>query len=196
MSGIVLSASVRQNLLSLQSTASLLATTQNDLSTGNKVSDYVLGNWQLNNIFTTFSGQPFTPIISSDIANTGNVGWAGYEHANIVGNPNAISKRTPAEYFNTAAFVAPPAFTYGTASRNSLRQAPYWNLDASVFRQFPFWGEGRRIEFRGEAFNIFNHPVLGTPNNDLNNGKAFGTVNKTFTGNTSRELQLGAKVIF
>src|SRR3984893_1366548 len=37
MSGIVLSPSVRQNLLSLQSTASLLATTQNDLATGNKV---------------------------------------------------------------------------------------------------------------------------------------------------------------
>src|SRR6202161_3670213 len=37
MSSIVLSASVRQNLLSLQSTASLLATTQNDLATGNKV---------------------------------------------------------------------------------------------------------------------------------------------------------------
>jgi flagellin-like hook-associated protein FlgL len=37
MSGIVLSASVRQNLLSLQSTASLLATTQNDLATGNKI---------------------------------------------------------------------------------------------------------------------------------------------------------------
>src|ERR1700676_5252641 len=37
MSGIVLSAAVRQNLLSLQSTASLLATTQNDLATGNKV---------------------------------------------------------------------------------------------------------------------------------------------------------------
>src|ERR1700710_133006 len=37
MTRSVLSASVRQNLLSLQSTASLLATTQNDLSTGNKV---------------------------------------------------------------------------------------------------------------------------------------------------------------
>ena len=37
MSGIVLSSAVRQNLLSLQSTASLLATTQNDLATGNKV---------------------------------------------------------------------------------------------------------------------------------------------------------------
>src|SRR5271155_951680 len=37
MTGIVLSASVRQNLLSLQSTAALLATTQNALATGNKV---------------------------------------------------------------------------------------------------------------------------------------------------------------
>src|ERR1039457_1158366 len=37
MSGIVLSSSVRQNLLSLQSTADLLSTTQNRLSTGNKV---------------------------------------------------------------------------------------------------------------------------------------------------------------
>src|SRR3974390_971625 len=37
MSGIVLSAAVRQNLLSLQSTAALLATTQNNLATGNKV---------------------------------------------------------------------------------------------------------------------------------------------------------------
>src|SRR4051794_11346293 len=37
MSGIVLTASVRQNLLSLQSTADLLSTTQNRLATGNKV---------------------------------------------------------------------------------------------------------------------------------------------------------------
>ncbi|MBO4227423.1 flagellin [Bradyrhizobium neotropicale] len=37
MSGIILSASVRQNLLSLQSTADLLATTQSHLSTGKKV---------------------------------------------------------------------------------------------------------------------------------------------------------------
>src|SRR6202008_4393715 len=37
MTGIVFSASVRQNLLSLQSTADLLSTTQNRLATGNKV---------------------------------------------------------------------------------------------------------------------------------------------------------------
>src|ERR1700689_3241008 len=51
MTGIVLSASVRQNLLSLQSTASLLATTQNDLSTGNKV------NTALDNPTSYFTAQ-------------------------------------------------------------------------------------------------------------------------------------------
>ena len=42
MSGIVLSSSVRQNLLSLQSTADLLATTQNRLATGKKVNTCLL----------------------------------------------------------------------------------------------------------------------------------------------------------
>jgi flagellin len=54
MSGIVLSASVRQNLLSLQSTASLLATTQNNLATGNKV------NSALDNPTEFFTAQSLT----------------------------------------------------------------------------------------------------------------------------------------
>jgi flagellin len=62
MSGIVLSASVRQNLLSLQSTASLLATTQNDLATGNKV------NSALDNPTEFFTAQGLTNR-ASDISN-------------------------------------------------------------------------------------------------------------------------------
>src|SRR5450756_2986338 len=62
MSGIVLSASVRQNLLSLQSTASLLATTQNDLSTGNKV------NSALDNPTNYFTAQGLSNR-ASDISN-------------------------------------------------------------------------------------------------------------------------------
>jgi flagellin len=62
MSGIVLSASVRQNLLSLQSTASLLATTQNDLATGNKV------NTALDNPTEFFTAQSLNNR-ASDIAN-------------------------------------------------------------------------------------------------------------------------------
>ncbi|HLG83402.1 MAG TPA: flagellar protein, partial [Bradyrhizobium sp.] len=62
MSGIVLSASVRQNLLSLQSTASLLATTQNDLATGNQV------NSALDNPTNFFTAQSLNNR-ASDIGN-------------------------------------------------------------------------------------------------------------------------------
>src|ERR1700744_5815405 len=62
MTGIVLSASVRQNLLSLQSTASLLATTQNDLATGNKV------NSALDNPTNFFTAQSLNNR-ASDISN-------------------------------------------------------------------------------------------------------------------------------
>jgi len=62
MSGIVLSASVRQNLLALQNTASLLATTQNNLATGNKV------NTALDNPTEFFTAQALNNR-ASDIAN-------------------------------------------------------------------------------------------------------------------------------
>src|SRR6202163_366579 len=62
MSGIVLSASVRQNLLSLQSTANLLSTTQNRLATGNKV------NSALDNPTSFFTAQSLNNR-ASDISN-------------------------------------------------------------------------------------------------------------------------------
>src|SRR5215472_16649853 len=62
MSGIVLSASVRQNLLALQSTATLLAKTQNNLATGNKV------NTALDNPTEFFTAQSLTNR-AGDIAN-------------------------------------------------------------------------------------------------------------------------------
>src|SRR5471030_1033497 len=62
MSGIVLSASVRQNLLSLQSTADIFATTQNRLSTGKKV------NTALDNPTNFFTAQSLDGR-ASDISN-------------------------------------------------------------------------------------------------------------------------------
>ncbi|HEX3660871.1 MAG TPA: carboxypeptidase regulatory-like domain-containing protein [Acidobacteriaceae bacterium] len=159
-------------------------------STGSPLADYILGNWQINNIFFARSGLPFTPYISSDIANTGNTG--GYETADVIGNPN-LSKRSAAEWFNTAAYTVPAGYTFGTAGRDSLRTNGDWNLDLSLFRLFPI-ENGRQVEFRAEAFNLFNNVVLGYPIADLNSGSSFGTVNST--ANTSRELQLGLKFEF
>ena len=158
-------------------------------STGNHLLDYTLGHWQFNNIFTAHSGLPFTPMTSSDIANTGNV---GYETLNVVGDPN-LSHRTAREWFNTSAYAVPAGYTFGTAGRDSLRSNGFWDLDMSVFRLFPI-GEGRQIELRAEAFNLLNNVVLGTPFSNINDGSLFGTINST--ANTSRELQFAARLTF
>jgi hypothetical protein len=161
-------------------------------STGHGVLDYILGGWQINNLFQAHSGIAFTPISTSDIANTGQASWTGYEHLNKVGNPG-LSKKSAAEWFNTDAFATPLAGTFGDAGRNSLRGPSFWKLDTSLFRQFPI-GEGRQFEFRAEAFNVLNHVNLGQPANDINSG-AFGTINST-ASSAARQLQLAVKFVF
>ena len=71
----------------------------------------------------------------------------------------------------------------------------------SIFRQFPLWSESRRLEFRAEAFNLFNNVIFGNPGsspsclgNDLNNPSTFGKV--TCAANSARQMQFGAKIIF
>ena len=160
-------------------------------STGHGVIDYILGNWQINNLFQTHSGIAFTPAISSDIANIGQ-GFLTTEHLNKVGNAG-LSHKSASEWFNTADYAAPPLYTFGTTGRNSITGPAFWNLDTSLFRQFPV-GETRSFEFRAEAFNLFNHVNLGQPNSDLNSGSAFGTINTT--ANAARQLQLALKFLF
>ena len=77
---------------------------------------------------------------------------------------------------------------------NGFQQQRYWNVDMSIFRQFPLWNENRRLEFRAESFNLLNTTILGTPGNDVNNPGALGIV--TSAANQARQLQFGLKFIF
>ena len=128
------------------------------------------------------------------------MGWGGYETANLVGNPNSGTCANGAKvgsatcFINTSAFAEPAFGTFGNQRQNQYRSARYWNIDASVFRQFPLWSEGRRLEFRAEAFNLFNTTIFNTPGNDASNSGGFGIV--TSAANTARELQFGLKIIF
>ncbi len=166
-------------------------------STGNHVVDYGVGNWQINGILLIRSGQPYTVVYNQDQANTGNVFG---ERANLVGDPN--SGTCPNGFkvgstqcaFNTSAFAVPDLYTYGTTGRDQFRTSPYWNLDISVFRKFPLWSENRRLEFRAEAFNLFNTLIYGQPGWFLNDPSSFGKV--TSAANAARQLQFGAKIIF
>ena len=159
-------------------------------STGNKVADHIIGNWQLNSITTARSGQPYTLVISGDIANTGNA--RNYERVNVVGNPE-LSNPTPERWFNAGAFDAPAPFTFGSVGRNTLRSDGVVNFDFSIFRQFPL-GDEKSLEIRVEAFNAFNSPVFGTPGRNFASPATFGRV--LSTANDPRILQLGAKIIF
>jgi hypothetical protein len=58
--------------------------------------------------------------------------------------------------FNTSAFAANAIGTFGNSGRNILRQPGVFNVNASVFRIFRL-AEKKQAEFRGEAFNAFNH---------------------------------------
>jgi hypothetical protein len=158
-------------------------------STGSRMADYILGNWQLNGIVTLTSGIPYTVNVSGDIANIGNLGT--YERPNLIGNP-AVSNPGPAEWINPAAFSVPSAFTFGNLGRNTFRGDPLRNVDFSLFRNFPI-SENRRLQFRLDAFNLSNTPTWATPNHVLNAAN-FGRI--TTTQSTARELQLSLKLYF
>ena len=162
---------------------------KNGFTTGNRIADYALGNWQVNGIATLESGRPYTVSDSGDIANTGN--FTTYERPNQVSNPTP-QHQTPSQWINPSAYAAPAAYTFGDTPRNSLRTEPYKNLDLSLFREFPFY-EATKFQLRLDAFNSFNHPVWGVPNS-CQNCANFGAVTSTI--NTARELQLSGKIVF
>ncbi|QNI36792.1 TonB-dependent receptor [Edaphobacter albus] len=158
--------------------------------TGNRFADFVLGGWQLNMIFTARSGQPYSVTAAGDIANVGN--GSTYERANLVGDPG-LENASAAKWFNTAAFAIPASGTYGNSSRNMLRSQQLWNLDTSVFRNFPLYRE-MQLNLRVESFNVANHPTLSTPNATITTPSSFGTVTSV-VGN-QRLMQFAAKINF
>ena len=165
-------------------------------STGNKFGDYILGNWQLSNIFMARNGQNQTVVDSLDIANIGNSNT--YERANMVGKPFSGFKRSKNEWFNTAAFAIPAQYTYGNAYRGLIQGQRYINFDTSVIREFPLWREGMMFRFQAQAFNLFNHTVFGLNqygSTDVNSPSTFGSVDGA-QANTSRELQFSGKFVF
>jgi len=162
---------------------------------GNRVANYILGNWQFNGLTTEHSGSTYTPYLDGDIANTGNFSQccssSVYERPNLVGNPK-LSNPTIQAWFNKAAFAAPAPFTFGNLGRDTMRSDWFKDVDLSLFREVPLT-ERAKLVIRLEVFNAFNTPVFYQPNADFDNPN-FGTV--TGIANSARDIQLGAKITF
>ena len=102
----------------------------------------------------------------------------------------APADRTPARFFNTAAFATAPAFVIGTASRDPLRGPAYRNLDLSLVKHTHIT-ERTDLEFRAEMFDVTNTPVFAQPNGSFGNA-AFGSI--TSTTNDPRVVQFALRL--
>ncbi|MEP6919835.1 MAG: TonB-dependent receptor [bacterium] len=154
----------------------------------------VLSGWQTFGILTFQSGRPFTVALLPEIDNSGTgrsiLGFGANDRPNVVGDPN-LGPRSTARWFNTAAFAFPPRGNFGNAGRNILNGPGYQNVNVSLVKNTAL-NERFNLQFRAEAFNLFNHPNFNLPDNFLGS-PTFGQI--TSAGDP-RHLQFGLKLLF
>ena len=119
-------------------------------------------------------------------------------------NPNAFS--LPA---GCSSFSCPPGTGMGNAPRNFARGFGAWQMDLALRREFPIH-EGWKLQFRAEAFNVFNHPNFGTVSSTYctaGPGCVFGQATATLANSLGglsplyqmggpRSMQLALKLMF
>jgi len=81
--------------------------------------------------------------------------------------------------------------------QDNLYSPGYYQVNASLFKNFTTWHE-QQLQFRADAFNVLNHPTLGTPNGSLNDNGGLISGPKFFQNNTpdARFFQLSLKYNF
>jgi hypothetical protein len=138
-------------------------------SAQNKLIAAVLGDWQVNGIYSAVSGTPFTVTASGAQLNMpGNSANSIPNTADLNGDYTIIGEHGDAGFFfDPKSFSQPQGAVLGNTGRNQFRGPGYQNLDFSIFRGFPLGAAGKRVEFRAEFFNLTNTPKWGNPTNDV-----------------------------
>jgi hypothetical protein len=159
----------------------------------NRVTQTLLGNWQVNGILTLRTGVPYT-LRAAGCQDVGG-GGCSPEYLGPPGGYNAAptAGRTPSAWFNTSYYGPPAPLSLGNAGLQSMTGPPTRTLDFSLFKDFDFT-ERWKFELRGEAFNIANTPQFNTPDNNLQDAN-FGKITSTQAG-TARTLQIAAQLNF
>ncbi len=174
---------------------------QRFLSNLKGVANGLIGGWGVDGITTYQSGYPLGMSVATDIV--GSYGFQGTQRPNVVAGcgkaySGSIGGRLGGggnkTFFNTACFVAPSDFTYGNEPRNdtTLKTPGIDNWDMALYKSIPLT-EGTALNFRVEAFNVFNRVQFGAPNTQLQNAQ-FGWI--TTQENNPRILQLAGRFNF
>ncbi|MBO0911720.1 MAG: hypothetical protein J2P13_08005, partial [Acidobacteria bacterium] len=172
----------------------------------------ILGGWQINVIEKATSGFPLFVVDGNNQSGVLFM-WSGnaLNRPDQVGDPNRPGPeggradcprriRTIENWFNPCAFAPAPAGELGSASRAPVNGPGFLNTDFSLIKHFllPI-GDGTALEFRGEFFNLFNHPQFFLPGGasgmqDINSSSSFGVISQTV--NNPRVIQLALKLTF
>jgi len=150
-----------------------------------------LRNTEVRSILTANSGQPFTPLLSTDNGNTGNTGSPfGLDRPNVAYSPG-LANPGPQEWFNTSAFSIPPPYTLGDAGRNILRGPGLFTLDMELSRRFVL-SEKWSVTFEAQAFNSLNRTNFDLPQLYVDQ-PSFGQI---FSAKDPRQIQLALRLGF
>jgi hypothetical protein len=152
------------------------------------VAGQLVNGWQLNGILAFRSGNPLTPILTFDNANTGSRG--NFQRPNVSGTIEG--PKTRQQWFNTGAFVTPPPFTFGNAGRNIIEGPGYANVDFALYKNFVIREGKDSIQFRSEFFNVFNRTNFNNPGNEFGTS-GFGVITGT---QPARQIQFALKYLF
>lgn len=172
----------------------------------NGIVDGVIGGWRMTLINTMTSGLPANLTYSP--AAQFVVGSSLTYRPNQI-QPNLYSSNDgvdPNNYLNINSVAVPTdrSQPFGNAGRNTVRGPNFFQADLGLHKSFALWNETTRLEFRMEAFNLFNRTNFLVPDTNANNirrdsqgnaiaGGAFGTIRGTYP---AREIQFALKLLF
>ncbi|WP_433970796.1 TonB-dependent receptor domain-containing protein [Tunturiibacter lichenicola] len=197
------------------------------LNSSNAFTNIVLGGWQISAINTMQGGTPFNIGYSPNSANAvspqiGSTFRGANEYRpNVVAGQPTIKKTKLSsgfiQYINLAAFTLPAttnssgamASPFGNASRNPGRTPAFYQTDLALNKKFNTPIDSLKVEFRTEAYNIFNHtnlylpasglggtlstPATATAAAQLNSPTTGGQITSTFE---PRIFQFGLKILY
>jgi hypothetical protein len=166
---------------------------------------WTIRNWSLDAIAVVRTGFPFSGeiLVASPL-----LGYAYIRPDLVAGQPLWIRDASAAggRSLNPAAFATPPGGHQGNEGRNDIKGFGLVQADLSVARRFPI-SERASIQFRVDAFNVFNHPNFANPEaiipfgplelkstSMLNHG--LGGLNPLFQEGGPRSLQLSLRLSF
>ncbi len=146
---------------------------------------HALGGWSLDGIVHAQTGRPIDVYGPSTLVEDVRV-WV---HPDVVpGQPFYISDPSVpgGRRFNAAAFTNPkpnPAqptiLQQGNLGRNKFRELPFSQVDFAMGRTVSLT-ESLKLQFKGEMFNILNHPTFGVYGNSYQTPSTFGVPTRTF----------------